>query len=339
MGGTASPPLDVPPAPRADTGPPRGMPLGGRPSGSLWIDLAVRVLVIGLAAAWAARWLSAPVRDLGGAARRLREALQPASGRMLAQAPPQVDERRGSAEIRATAQVFNDMARQLKADFDAQRLLLATVSHDLRTPLSRLRLRLAGLEAAPAGALADIEQMNELLEGLLDLFRQPVSGAKPAALRVDVPSLVQALVDDLPSGSPAVHFDEAGPAVAACGALALRRILQNLLGNALRHSDDVAVSVRTESASTGMPQVVIRIDDRGPGLTPEQLAQAGTPFVSWQAASSSRPAADDDATRRAGLGLGLHIARALAEREGGEVRLSSREGGGLRAEVRVPAAS
>jgi signal transduction histidine kinase len=179
--------------------------------------------------------------------------------------------------------------------------------------------------------------MNALLEGLLDLFRQPTSSVPRHDLRVDAAVLVQAVIDDLPGDSPPVLFT-ARPAIAACGAMPLRRIVQNLLGNALKHGTDVSVAVQTERVAEGRPQVVIDIDDRGPGLTPEQLAQAGAPFVRWDTPAPAPRATGVDMTRRAGLGLGLHIARALAEREGGTLRLAARAGGGLQARVCVPAA-
>jgi signal transduction histidine kinase len=306
--------------------------------------MAVRGLVIGLAAAWAARWLSAPIRRLGEAAGALRASLaRPGAGAWTA-APPQVDASRGSVEVRDTAQVFNAMARQIQADFDAQRLLLATVSHDLRTPLARLRLRLDAMSADGADtvrAVADLRQMDELLEGLLDLFRTAADDDGRGA-STDPVSLVQALVDDLPPGSPAVEIT-GSTATVACQPLALRRIVQNLLGNALRHSDQVAIEV-VPVTGPGTPLVRVRIDDRGPGLSREQLATAGTPFVHWTPSAADAPAsADADAAAcrpaRAGLGLGLHIARALAERAGGRLELGPRPGGGLRADLLLPAAS
>jgi signal transduction histidine kinase len=352
------PPLPHPPAPDARPARPHGA--------SLWLDLAVRVLVIGAAAAWAARWLTAPMRRLAEAARQMRAAFAVSGPGTGAVTPPQVDDTRGTVEVRAAAQVFNQMARQLKADFDAQRLLLATVSHDLRTPLARLRLRLDAMEAAggaPARAIADVREMDELLEGLLDLFRtQPEAAADtPGAVRaapskVDATALVQALIDDLPPGAPAVVLS-GGEAVVGCGPMALRRIVQNLLGNALRHSDDVAVDIvvdggegteRVDGAGAqepraagraGRARVRIRIDDRGPGLSTAQLALAGTPFTQWNGAAAPAASSSVDGRHdRAGLGLGLHIARVLAERAGGAVALSARPGGGLRAELTLPAA-
>jgi len=341
-------PPDRPPAPPPEPAPPRA------PHGlSLWLDMAVRVLVIGLAAAWAARWMSAPIRRLGEAAGALRATFAGHAPGAFAAMPPQVDASRGSVEVRATAQVFNEMSRQLKADFDAQRLLLATVSHDLRTPLARLRLRLEALDADGADttrAVEDVRQMDELLEGLLDLFRSApdAPAARVATSRTEALSLVQALVDDLPPGSPEVAITGSA-AVVACAPLALRRMVQNLLGNAMRHSDAVGVDVATVVAddAPGSPpgvRVRIRIDDHGPGLSPEQLAIAGTPFLHWAAASTQgtrdapapASAAEAAATSRAGLGLGLHIARALAEHAGGRLVLGTRPGGGLRADLLLP---
>jgi len=239
-----------------------------------------------------------------------------------------LDEARGTREVRETARAFNELARQLKSDFDTQRLMLATVSHDLRTPLTRLRLRLAELEAQPAArqAIADVRQMDELIESLLALFRPVVAGANGGVGRVDAFALVQAIVDDLPAAGAGVTLQGA-PASTPCPPAAFRRMVENLLENALRHGGDrgtVEVEVRA-----GPSQVCVTVHDRGPGLNAEQMASAGTPFLRWAGAE-----ADDG--RRAGLGLGLYITRALAERAGGRLELAARPGGGLSATLHLP---
>jgi len=283
-------------------------------------------------AAWvAARALSQPMRRLADAARRLGQSVSPSAGVGIAVAPPQLDEERGTREVRETARVFNELSRQLKSDFDTQRLMLATVSHDLRTPLARLRMRLSELEAHPAArsAVDDVRQMDELIEGLLALFRPPASAAAGTPGRIDAFALVQAIVDDLPAGDARVTLTGTSAAT-PCPPAAFRRMVENLVENAIRHGGgqgEVEVDV-----ATGPAGVSVTVMDRGPGLSAEQLASAGTPFLRWAGV-------DADRGRRAGLGLGLYITRALAERESGRLELAARAGGGLCATLHLPLSS
>jgi signal transduction histidine kinase len=209
--------------------------------------------------------------------------------------------------------------------------MLATVSHDLRTPLTRLRMRLSELEPHPAArsAIDDVRQMDELIEGLLALFRPPAPASAGSPGRIDAFALVQAIVDDLPFGGPEVTLTGA-PAATPCPPAAFRRMVENLIENAIRHGGGQG-SVDVE-VTTGAANVCVAVMDRGPGLSAEQLASAGTPFLRWAGT-------DPDGGRRAGLGLGLYITRALAEREGGRLELAARAGGGLCATLHLPLSS
>jgi len=295
---------------------------------SIVLDAAIKIFAVALAAWLAARVLSQPMRRLSEAARLLGQTVSSAAGTRVAVAPPQLDEERGTREVRETARVFNELARQLKSDFDTQRLMLATVSHDLRTPLTRLRMRLSELEAHPAArtAIDDVRQMDELIESLLALFRPSSGRADGQAGRFDAFALVQAIVDDLPHAEPEVMLSGT-PAETPCQPAAFRRMVENLIENAIRHGGaHGAVEVEV---SAGPANVCVSVMDRGPGLSTEQLAAAGTPFLRWAGP-------DSDSGRRAGLGLGLYITRALAEREGGRLELAARPGGGLCATLHLP---
>ena len=312
--------------------PPHGAswPSGPRPTPwvSIGLDAVIKVLALALAAWFAARALSLPMHRLSDAARRLGQSVSPQASVGIAVAPPQLDEERGTREVRQTARVFNELSRQLKTDFDTQRLMLATVSHDLRTPLTRLRMRLSQLEAHPEArsAIDDVRQMDELIEGLLALFRPPAESVGGATGRIDAFALVQAIIDDLPTVDPEVRL-RGMEASTPCPPAAFRRMVENLIENAIRHGGaHGAVEVEV---STGANHVCVAVMDRGPGLSVEQLASAGTPFLRWAGAEA-------DNGRRAGLGLGLYITRALAEREGGRLELAARQGGGLCATLHLP---
>jgi len=320
------------PAPAAAASWPRHRQPPHPPWLSIGLDAVIKVSAGALAAWIAARALSTPMRKLSDAARKLGQSLAPTAAAGLTVAPPQLDEERGTREVRETARVFNELSRQLKTDFDTQRLMLATVSHDLRTPLTRLRMRLAELEAHPAArsAIADVRQMDELIESLLALFRPAAApSAGGGGRRLDALALVQAIVDDLPADGPDVRL-RGESAATPCQPAALRRMLENLVENALRHGGAAGAIDIDVGAAAGM--VSVTVADRGPGLSADQLAAAGTPFLRWAAP-------DDDGDRRAGLGLGLYITRALAEREGGTLALAARPGGGLSATLRLPLAS
>ena len=313
------PPPDAPrePGRGGDRGPPGPRPGGppALPTHLLVLDYAVRLLVIAAAAWLAARWLAAPMQRLATASRALVPALHGDA------APPRLDEGHGPAEVRDAAQVFNQMAAELHAQFKARGLLMASISHDLRTPLTRLRLRLEALpDDAPARrGIDDIHEMDALIDGALQVFRS-VDSDEPAQ-RIDVFALVQALVDDLAELGQAVSVGGEA-AVVAAQPLALQRIVSNLIGNALRYGQRAEVGVMR---ADGVVRVLV--DDQGPGIPEDQLEAVFQPFRRL-----------DPARQRGGAGLGLYIARDLAQRQGGSLTLANRAQGGLRAQLQLPRA-
>lgn len=299
-----------------------GAPGQGMPARSLWLDFALRALLIGVGAAIGARWLSAPMRRLAQASATLSQGL--AEGRD----PPALDEGRGTAEVRASAQAFNRMAQALKQQFEQRSLHMAAVSHDLRTPLTRLRLRLEQLPAEAAQAAAqDIRAMDELIDASLAVVREQSTGA-PAAL-MDLGALLQSLVDDrAEQGQPvalAEPVDDAPPLRVRAHPASLRRIVDNLVDNALRYGRVARLDARLDGGAAG--QVRVTVDDEGPGIAPEFIPQVLRP---WVRLSSGEGAS--------GSGLGLAIAHDLAQREGGCLLLENRAEGGLRATLVLPAA-
>lgn len=317
-----APPPDAWPgrSPDAHPGPPPDEDRGG-PRGHdslLMVDYAVRLMLIGLCAWWGARWLSAPVRRLMHASRQLGSIVgQP--GAQL----PRLDESRGTVEVREAAHVFNEMAQHLDEAFRHRGLLMAAISHDLRTPLTRIRLRLEALgpeDDRVGRCVADVAEMDKLLEDALAVFRG--LGTPEPTQVTDITALVQSLCDDAAElGQPVQFSGEA--ATAPAQPVALRRVIGNLLSNALRYGHRAEVSVRHEGR-----QVLITVDDEGPGIPAHELQAVFAPFHRLE---SSRNRASG------GSGLGLYIARDLAQRQGASVTLSNRPQGGLRAEVRLPA--
>lgn len=314
----------LPPGGPLDPGPPGGGARGpGGPNGPppalpaqvLWLDYGLRALVIALGAALAARWLAAPMRRLARASRDLSQGL--ARGHP----PPVLDERHGSLEMREVAQVFNGMAQRLQEQFDARGMHLASVSHDLRTPLTRLRMRLEDAEPTlAAGAENDIREMSEMIDATLDVLREQREGSE--AQVVDMPSLLAALCDDLAAAGQDVQLAPAPPLRARARPAALKRVLGNLVGNALRYGSRAQLALARDGEGLS-----VTVDDCGPGIPPAQLEMAFRPWVRLT-----------ESHARSGHGLGLAIARDLAERDGGRVTLENRAEGGLRARLWLPAA-
>ena len=300
-----------PPGNDAPGGPP------GLPASVLWLDYGLRIVVIGLGAALGARWLSSPMRKLSRAAGALSNGL--AHGDAL----PLLSESRGTLEVRSAARVFNTMAHRLQEQFDARGMHMAALSHDLRTPLTRLRMRLEDApEQLAEAAAVDIHEMSEMMDSTLAVLREQRDGTEPGAL--DVRSLLEAIVDDHAVGGHDVGLaasgETSGEARARARPAALRRIVDNLVGNALRYGGSAQVGLAVTQAG-----VEITVDDRGPGIPPELLEQAFKPWVRLNTSHA-----------RAGHGLGLAIARDLAERDGATLTLANRAHGGLRARLVLP---
>ncbi|KQY89270.1 ATP-binding protein [Pelomonas sp. Root1444] len=279
---------------------------------STLLDYGVRLAVIALAAWWGSRWLARPVRRLVSAAQQLTPAL--ARG----QPAPRLNQADGTREVREAAAVFNRMAAELSGQFEERGLMIAAISHDLRTPLTRMRLRLETGEVEARvreRCIDDLREMNHLVESVIEVFR-PGEAAPPQ--RVDLSALAQSAVDDLAEAGAAVGF-EGPPAVVTADPLALRRVVDNLVGNALRYAGNARVRV---DLAAGVTRLVV--EDDGPGIPEAELERVRQPF---RRVEGSRNRATG------GTGLGLYIAQQLVRRQGALLVLSNRAEGGLRAEV------
>jgi len=314
-GPSAHPPIAAPgvAAPAAGHPRPPGPPGFGHPGrwhAGFVLDVAVRVAAL-LGAAWiGARWLSEPMDRLARAARELG-----AGG----QATPVPES--GPDECREAARVFNHMQRQIRNQLDERNRFVAAVSHDLRTPLTRLRLRAEGLADAEQRRRfsRDIADMDAMVRSTLDYL---VGTAAPEAWApVDVAALLQSLADDEAELGHAVPvLGHAAPLRAQ--PMALRRAVANLVENALRYGGSAEITM------VDAPDVLrIEVRDHGPGLPPAELARVLEPFYRAEA-SRHRD--------HGGVGLGLSIARDIARRHGGQLVLANAPLGGLRATLQLP---
>lgn len=224
----------------------------------------------------------------------------------------------GATEVREAARSVIDMKNRLTAFADQRTAMLAGVSHDLRTPLTRLKLALAMMEDSDdiKAARRDLDDMSAMLDGYLD-FASGEEGDEPSAL--DVASLSRNICQDFGS-----HISISGPAsVMITGRkLALKRAISNLVSNALKYGTKVRVTI-----VDGPHAAEIIIDDDGPGIPQDKHEDAFRPFVRLEEARTQNTS---------GTGLGLTLARDTARAHGGDVRLSKSPLGGLRVVLRLP---
>lgn len=232
---------------------------------------------------------------------------------------------RGPAELAALERSFNRMAAQLRQLLANRTTLMAGISHDLRTPLARMQVTAELLEGTVdrdllQGLLCDIELMKELTRDALAFARG--LGEEPQDA-VEVRALIDGLVGEFRDGAVLVHGATWCPGTAA--PLALRRVLRNLLDNAVRFSEGEPVDVELRCGANG---AIVRILDRGPGVPATEREAVFEPFYRLDASRNSETG---------GSGLGLAIARQLCDSHGWRVALLHRSGGGTEARLSMPA--
>ena len=279
-----------------------------------WIGLGVLVLLLALAGAYliVAR-INRPLREL------TRAAGQMGQGKM----PPPVEES-GPSEIRTLSHAFNQMAADLKRLDDERALLLAGVSHDLRTPLARIRLGLEMLDdkgdaALKAGMVQDIEDIDAAINQFLDFAR--IAEAEPAVADGDLNAIIRSAVERYARSGKSLSTELAPLPSLPLRPRAVQRLIVNLIENALRHGGN---EVQVVSGQVGN-RAFVEVLDRGPGIPADQAERMLQPFTRLDAARGG-----------AGTGLGLAIVDRIARLHGGTVALMPREGGGLRARVELP---
>jgi two-component system osmolarity sensor histidine kinase EnvZ len=227
----------------------------------------------------------------------------------------------GAREVRQAAEAFIDMRERIQRHIEQRTALLASVSHDLRTPLTRLNLELALAEDNPRAAAMkrDLADMEHMIDEYLDFAR---GEGGEAAQRLAVLPIVEAVAEGARRGGTSVTTSGDAGITAPLRPNALRRALANLVSNAAAYGEHVELSVREADGG-----VEILVDDDGPGIAPEQREDAFRPFNRLDEARNQNAK---------GVGLGLAIARDVARAHGGEVKLETSPLGGLRAVMRLP---
>ena len=230
---------------------------------------------------------------------------------------------KGPAEVGAAAQAFNEMQARLKRYINDRTAMVGAISHDLRTPLARIRFK---LEAAPprvkAAVLSDVEQMEQMIGGVLAFIRD--EGAPRRRERFDLLSLLECVADDAALVGGQVEIVDGQPVTVDGDPVALQRLFSNLVDNALKYGGGARINLRLDSGAA-----VVEIADNGPGLSADELGRVFQPFYRTDASRN---------LDNGGVGLGLPIARSTARAHGGDVELMSQPGG-TTAIVTLPAAA
>jgi signal transduction histidine kinase len=229
----------------------------------------------------------------------------------------------GPDEARRLIATFNRMQQRLVRFVADRTRMLAAIGHDLRTPITSLKLRAELLddEEAKAKMLATLDEMEHMTEATLAFAREDAT-TEPSRT-IDLAAAIASQIDDLAELGKPVTFAEAPRLAYSFRPMALKRAIGNLIENAVQYGERARVSLQATSVGP-----VITVDDDGPGIAEAKMEEAFKPFVRLEASRSRATG---------GIGLGLAIARSIVLAHGGELILSNRPEGGLRAEIRLPA--
>ena len=283
------------------------------PDLGMFIDIGVELLAVACAAWFAAKIIARPIQQLSTAAAELGDNVDRAP---LSEAGP--------VEARQAARTFNRMQSRIREQMAERGRFLAAVSHDLRTPLTRIRLRVERIKDADDSETlqmlrADVNEMTVMLDATLEYLRGEAK--LEASVMMDIQALVVSMAED---------YQEQGFSIGAGGSAApvpvypsaLRRALANLIENALRYGGQADVQCSDTAAG-----VIIAIRDRGPGMPEAELEAVFEPFYRLEASRNKETG---------GVGLGLSIAREAIRRHGGMLNLTNAAEGGLVATIYLP---
>jgi len=281
--------------------------------GGPWMMTALAAVIsVTLLGLWAARALTAPLSSFAKAAE---------SFSLNGAAAPLPE--RGPLEIRSVARAFNRMRERITALIDDRTKMLAAISHDLRTPITRMRLRVEFIEDEThrQRMLRDLDQMRSLLEQVLSFLRN--DRRLESMTLADVASTLQLITDQFTDMGHRVAYDGPAHAMATVRPDDLHRSVTNLIENAVRFGAETTIRLRVEA-----DDITIDIEDDGPGISDARKANVLEPFVRGDDARNM-----DEAE---GFGLGLSIANAIVLAHGGVLSLHDRKPCGLVVRIRLP---
>ncbi|QKC89560.1 HAMP domain-containing protein [Mesorhizobium sp. NZP2234] len=277
-----------------------------KPPGREWLVLAgwISLIVVG-ATAVSVYFTSVLIRPL----EMLEAAVSKIGSDGVLAAVPEV----GSAEVKATAHALNQLSSRLRTAMESRMRLVAAAGHDLRTPMTRMRLRAEFLDEDRDKWLHDLDELDRIADSAIRLVREEVN--QDAVEPLDLRKMVEDIEAEMVSLGHAVSIGHLDKVSVRAGALGLRRALRNLIVNAATHGKACGINLALADR-----RAVLTISDNGPGIPPDLINKAFEPFFRV------------DPGRQQfipGAGLGLAIAKEIIERYGGTVTLENREGGGL----------
>ncbi len=279
-----------------------------------WSVLAVTIcfgVAIIVVAVLLLRWATRPLRDLAVAAERFS----------LDQTPQPLNET-GPAEVRRAARAFNTMRERIQRLVSERMQALAAVSHDLRTPITRLRLRSELMEDEATRDLvdADLAEMEGMIDSTLEFLR---GGVSSETIRpIDIVTVIETIVDDHADQGRSVTLSGVGQGRVLGRLLSLKRAFWNIVGNAVKYGSHATVAIGETPAG-----LAITVEDNGPGIPDGDMERVFQPFVRLEGSRGRETG---------GSGLGLTIARAVIVSHGGEITLGNRAEGGLRVTIILP---
>ena len=279
--------------------------------------ISVEILVFGtiLIAGWSVNRFTRPLMDFQNAARRLSIDLH--------SKPINID---GPSVVRETAEVMNEMQNRIQKLIQDRTQMLAAISHDLRTPITRMKLRTQFIDDKVLAEeyTQDMSEMEQMINETLSFARD--DAAKEDRHRLDLVSLLHSICIDAGDMGHNVNFHSRQTRLSFLGKhIALKRAFTNLIYNAIRYAKSVSVMIYSRHNS-----IIVRIDDNGPGIPEEELEHVFTAFYRTEQ-SRSRDTG--------GVGLGLAVTRDIIDAHGGKITLSNRRPHGLRAIIELPLAN
>ncbi|MBV8804963.1 MAG: HAMP domain-containing protein [Sinobacteraceae bacterium] len=291
------------------------VPLWGAPLGArllMWtFFLAISISLI---TAFAARKFARPIEKLAAAVREF--GVNPHSSPL---------EESGPRELRQVVRTFNEMQAQIQKFLAHRTLMLAAISHDLRTPLTRMRLRGELIDDAEQQArhFRDVDDMQAMVDGALAFFRD--DAVTESTTHFDLPQMLVTIVNDYADRQIELRYDGPAHAVYKGRPLALKRAVTNLVENALKYATPPSLELLQETKA-----YVVVVRDRGPGIPEHALENVFLPYYRVEKSRNRNTG---------GVGLGLTVVQAIVQGHGGEVMLKNLPTGGLEARVLLPVTS
>jgi signal transduction histidine kinase len=285
--------------------------LASAPDHNILGSLTAMALGILLVSIFLVRSVTAPLRSLARAADRIG----------VDAASPDLSQS-GPREVRLAASAFNRMQERIKRLIDDRTQTLAAVSHDLKTPITRLRLRAHFVrdDELRQTIESDLDEMEAMIQSTLDFLRGDSTGEEVKT--VDIGTIIESVCDNLADSGHDVVLRADSHAPLSCRPLAIKRAFSNLVQNAVKYGTHARVSLEKQ-----VDELIVTIDDDGPGIPAAELDRVFDPFYRLETSRSRETG---------GTGLGLTVARSTIRAHGGDVRLSNRAGGGLSVTVTLP---